>query len=49
MEMIRAAGDTGATRIHDLAIAIIQDVKVLADWVQRFIVCLYKGKGDALD
>ena len=49
VEMIRAAGDTGATMIRDLAIAIIRDGKVPADWEQSFIVCLYKENGDALD
>ena len=49
VEMIRAAGDTGITMIRDIAIAIIRDGKVPADWEQSFIVCLYKGKGDALD
>ena len=49
MEMIRAAGDAGATMIRDLAITIIPDGKVPADWEQNFIFCLYKGKGDALD
>ena len=49
MEMIRAAGDTGATMIRDLAIAIIRDGKVPVDWEQSFIVYLYKGKGGALD
>ena len=44
VEMIKAAGDSGATMIRDLAIAIIR-----ADWEENFIVCLYKGKGDALD
>ena len=47
--MIKAAGDTGATMIHDLATGIIRDGKVPTDWEQSFIVCLYKGKGDALD
>ena len=28
---------------------IIHDDKVSTDWEQSFIVCLYKGKGDALD
>ena len=41
MEMIRAAGD--------LAVAIIRDGKVPSDLEQSFIVCLYKGKGDALE
>ncbi|RUS73531.1 hypothetical protein EGW08_018716 [Elysia chlorotica] len=49
VEMIKAAGDTGASMIHDLTDAIIRDGKVPSDWEQSFIVCLYKGKGDALD
>ena len=49
VEMIKAAGDTGATMIGDLATAIIRDGKVPTDWEESFIVCLYKGKGDALD
>ena len=49
LEMIKAAGDTGATMIRDLATAIIRDGKVPNDWAESFIVCLYKGKGDALD
>ena len=49
VEMIKAAGDTGATMIRYLATAIIRDGKVPTDWEESFIVCLYKGKGDALD
>ena len=49
VEMIKAAGDAGATMIPDLATAIIRDGKVPTDWEQSFIICLYKGKGDALD
>ena len=49
VEMIKAAGDTGATMIRDIATAIIRDGMVPTDWEQNFIVCLYKGKGDALD
>ena len=49
MEMIRAAGDMGASMIRDLAAAIIRDGKIPSDWEQSFIVCLYKGKGDALE
>ena len=49
MEMNKTAGDTGATMICDLATVIICDVKVPTDWKQSFIVCLNKGKGDALD
>ena len=47
--MIKAAGDTGATMIRDLATAINRDGKVPTDWEESFIVCLYKGNGDALD
>ena len=49
VEMIRAAGDMGASMIHDLAAAIICDGKVHSDWEQSFTVCLYKGKEDALE
>ena len=48
VEMIRAAGDMGASMIRDIAAAIIRDGKVHSDWEQSFIFCLYKGKGDAL-
>ena len=49
VEMIRAAGDMGASMIRDLAAAIIRDGKVPSDWEQSSIVCLYKGKGGALE
>ena len=49
VEMIRAVGDMGASMIHDLAAAIICEGKVPSDREQSFIVCLYKGKGDALE
>ena len=49
VEMLRAAGDMGASMIRDLAAAIIRDGKVPSDWEQSFIVCLCKGKGDALE
>ena len=49
VEMIRAAGDMGASMIRDLAVAIIRDGKVPSDWEQSFIVCLYTGKRDALE
>ena len=47
--MIRAASDTGASMMRDLAAATIRDGMVSSDWEQSFIVCLYKGKGDALE
>ena len=49
VEMIQVAGDMGASMIRDLAVAIIRDGKVPSDQEQSFIVCLYKGKGDALE
>ena len=49
VEMIRAAGDMSASVIRDLAAAIIRDDKVPSDWEQSFIVCFYKGKGDAFE
>ena len=49
MEMIRAAGDMSTSMIRDLAAAIICNGKVPSDWEQSFIICLYKGKGDALE
>ena len=49
VEMIGAAGDMGASMICDLAAAIIYDGKVPSDWELSFIVCLYKGKPDALE
>ena len=39
----------GASMIRELEAAIIRDGKVPSDWEQSFIVCLYKGKGDALE
>ena len=49
VEMIRAAGDMDTSMIRDLAAAIIRDGKVPSDWEQSFIICLCKGKGDALE
>ena len=49
VEMIRAAGDMGVSMIPDLAAAVICDGKVPSAREQSFIVCLYKGKGDALE
>ena len=49
VEMIRAAGDMGASMICGRAAAIIGDSKVPSDWEQNFIVCLYKGKWAAFE
>ena len=49
VEMIQAAGDMGTSMIRDFTAAVISHGKVPCDWEQSFIVCLYKGKGDALE
>ena len=36
--MIKVAGDTGASMMHDLATVINRDDKVPTDWGQNFIV-----------
>ena len=48
VEMIRAAGETGATMIRGLATMIWFKRKISTNWEQSFNVCLYKGNGDAL-
>ena len=44
VEMIRAAGDMGASMIRDLAVAIIRDGKVPSDWEQGKRGCIGKGQ-----
>ena len=39
VEMIKAAGDTGATLLPPFN----SDYNVPTDWEQSFLVCLYKG------
>ena len=48
VEMILAAGDTGASMIRDLAAAVSRDGKVPSDCELSSIVCLYKGKGGCI-
>ena len=45
VEMIRAAGDMGASMIRDLAVAIIRDSKVLSDWEQFHCLPLQGKRG----
>ena len=47
VEMIQASDDKGTSKICDLAAAINCNGKVLSYWEQSFILCFYKGKGDA--
>ena len=44
VEMMKAAGDTGATMIRDLATVIIHDGKVPTDWEQFHCLPL-QGQG----
>ena len=44
VEMIKAAGDTGATMIRDLATAIIRDGKVPTDWEQSFMSAFTRAR-----
>ena len=43
VEIIQAAGNTGASMTRDLAAAIIRDGKVPSDWEQSFIVLPLQG------
>ena len=47
-EMFKAAGIPCAVLIRDLAVSIVSEGKIPADWEESFIICLFKGKGDAL-
>ena len=50
VEMIRAAGDIGASMIRDLAAAVVRDGKVPSDWEHAEFHCLpLQGIGDALE
>ena len=45
VEMIRAAGDMGASMKHDLQVAIIRDGKVPSDWEQFHCLPLQGKRG----
>ena len=45
VEMIRAAGDMGASMIRDLAAAIIRDGKVPSDWEQVSLSASTRERG----
>ena len=44
-----SSGKQSLIMIRNLANTIIRDGKEPSDWEESFIVCLHKGKGDALD
>ena len=48
-EMLKPVGEAGAEEVHDLVENIISEGCIPTDWQESFIVCLYKGKGDALN
>ena len=48
LEMLKAAGETGALWMTDVCNAVVKDGKILKDWSRSWMVNVYKGKGDAL-
>lgn len=48
-EMLRPAGEAGASLVRDLIEAIICEGRIPTDWEESYIVSLFKGKGDALN
>ena len=48
-EMLKAAGETGALWMTDVAVTpVVKDGKIPEDWSRSWMVNVYKGKGDAL-
>jgi len=48
-EMLKAAGEDGVTWVTDICNSIVREGKIPSDWRKSWLVCVYKGKGDALD
>ena len=49
VEMLKAAGSSGASMIRDLIGDIIFENRIPSEWQESHIVSVYKGKGDALN
>ena len=47
VEMLKAAGSKGIDFLRELIISVVEHDKIPEDWEMRFILNLYKGKGDA--
>lgn len=48
-EMLKAAGEAGVQWVTDLCNSIVKEGRIPDDWKKSWLLCLYKGKGDALD
>jgi hypothetical protein len=48
-EMLKAAGEAGVLWVTDMCNAIVKEGKIPNDWTKSWMVCVYKGKGDALE
>src|SRR5664279_6497592 len=47
--MLKATGEVGIQLVTDLCNKIVQESKIPSDWRKRWMVKVYKGKGDALE
>jgi len=48
-EMLKAAGEDGVRWVTDICNAIVKEGRIPDDWRKSWMVCVYKGKGDALN
>jgi hypothetical protein len=48
-EMLKAAGVDGVRWVTEICNAIVKEGKIPDDWRKSWMVCVYKGKGDAFD
>jgi hypothetical protein len=48
-EMLKAAGVDGVRWVTEICNAIVKEGKIPNDWRKSWMVCVYKGKGDAFD
>ena len=49
VETLKAAGSKGIDFLCELIKSVVKHGKIPEDWEMRFILNLYKGKGDALN
>ena len=47
--MLKAAGEEGVELVRKMAEAVFSSGMIPVDWVENFILNLYKGKGEVLD
>jgi hypothetical protein len=48
-EMLKAAGEDGVRWVTDICNAVVKEGRIPDDWRKSWMVCVYKGKGDALN